>query len=248
MSDLRELLIDPGENIEAVLGNNFAQTYLTTGTIGNGFAILSDKRVYFKGKCLYKSGKRYYASAEEKVLDLNDVTGSGFVKVNPVYLLVTGIILGVVFLILLFISISTTVHAVPEHFVPNTGDNPILAIIRILFIFAPLVFSVVLIVSYYLRKRSIFKIDYAGGSVGFDLRLISYSEAEQFNRSLRTCKDNAIKRSQTMFAAVTVPPQQSYPSSAVSTAEELTKYNELLAKGVITQADYDAKKKQLLGL
>ena len=42
------------------------------------------------------------------------------------------------------------------------------------------------------------------------------------------------------------------PSTTViqpaSSAEELQKYSELLAKGIITQEEFDAKKKQLLGL
>ena len=37
-------------------------------------------------------------------------------------------------------------------------------------------------------------------------------------------------------------------SGAVSSADELKKYKELLDSGVITQEEFDAKKKQLLGL
>lgn len=241
MKDFRDLLIDPREKIEAVLGNNIAQTYLSTGNIGEGFAILSDKRVYFKGKCLYKSGKKYYSSSQERVVDLNDVTGSGFERINPIYLLVTGIVFAVLTLIFL---LTITVHAANDHSVPETGENRLGSFLFVPFLITALIFLIL----YTIKKRNIFKIDYAGGSIGFDLRLIPYSEAEHFNKALRTCKDNAIKASQTMFAAVTVPQQQSYQSDAANVGEQLQKYNELLAQGIITQADYDAKKKQLLGL
>jgi hypothetical protein len=40
----------------------------------------------------------------------------------------------------------------------------------------------------------------------------------------------------------------SAPSQAISTADELKKYKELLDTGVLTQEEFDAKKKQLLGL
>jgi predicted Zn-dependent peptidase len=38
------------------------------------------------------------------------------------------------------------------------------------------------------------------------------------------------------------------PATTASTADELKKYKELLDAGIITQEEFDAKKKQLLGL
>lgn len=45
-----------------------------------------------------------------------------------------------------------------------------------------------------------------------------------------------------------VTPPVSKPASAYTNADELRKYKELLDMGAITQEEYDAKKKQLLGL
>ena len=42
--------------------------------------------------------------------------------------------------------------------------------------------------------------------------------------------------------------KQPVVQQAVSTADELKKFKELLDMGVITQEEFDAKKKQLLGL
>lgn len=41
---------------------------------------------------------------------------------------------------------------------------------------------------------------------------------------------------------------QQAPAAPVSAADELKKFKELLDSGVITQEEFDAKKKQLLGL
>ena len=41
---------------------------------------------------------------------------------------------------------------------------------------------------------------------------------------------------------------ESAPSQAASPVDELRKYKQLLDDGIITQAEFDAKKKQLLGL
>jgi len=77
--NLKRFMYDDSENIISVLGNNTAQTFISTGVLGNGFAILSDKRVYFKGKCLIRKGKGFYSKIEEKSVDVKDITGTGFV-------------------------------------------------------------------------------------------------------------------------------------------------------------------------
>ena len=46
----------------------------------------------------------------------------------------------------------------------------------------------------------------------------------------------------------TTPTPSAAPVSSVSNADELKKYKELLDSGIITQEEFDAKKKQLLGL
>ncbi len=252
MYDLREILIDPHENITAIIGNSYAQTFLSTGQIGKGFAVLSDRRVYFKGKCLYKTGKKYSTRMEERVVDLNDVTGSGFIKFNPIYLLVMGIIMTVITLGLLIASFTgLNVHAAEsdaEVYFPATGGSIVGGVSMAILAIAFLITSVILLTAYFRRKTTIFKIDYAGGSIGFDLRLISYGEAESFNRSLRTCKDNAVRAAQTMFTSVNQIQTPTYGAAAVSTADALREYNNLLSQGIITQEDYEAKKRQLLGL
>lgn len=42
--------------------------------------------------------------------------------------------------------------------------------------------------------------------------------------------------------------QKNNPTTAISPAEELKKFKELLDSGIITQEEFDAKKKELLGL
>lgn len=93
MNDLREILVDPSEKFVSVLGNNYVQSFLNTGYIGNGFAVLTDRRVYFKGTCLYKQGKKYVKRNEERILDIENVTGSGFEEINPFGYLIAAIIL-----------------------------------------------------------------------------------------------------------------------------------------------------------
>lgn len=99
MNRLEEILFDSNEKIVSVLGINTIQKFLSTGIFGNGFAVLSEKRLYFRGKCLYK---KY----EEKAVYLKDVTGTGFEHIKPISLLIAGIACVAVTVLLLLILIS----------------------------------------------------------------------------------------------------------------------------------------------
>lgn len=106
MNNLNDILFSKDEKIVSVLGNSLAQKFMATGKIGDGFAVLSDKRLYFKGKCFYKGNKGFYKKLEEKAVDLKDVTGTGFEHYKPIGLLVGGItcvVLGVLLFILAII-------------------------------------------------------------------------------------------------------------------------------------------------
>ena len=48
--------------------------------------------------------------------------------------------------------------------------------------------------------------------------------------------------------SVTTPKAETVNGATLGIADELKKYKELLDSGVITQEEFDAKKKQLLGL
>lgn len=174
---LTKLLVNPDEEeIMACLGNNLAQTFVSTGELGNGFAILSNKRVYFKGKCLIRKGKGFYSRTEERTVDLDDVTGTGFVHNNALwakilcYCCIALVALGVY----AFIGSIVT-----EEYTPI-----------MLFIFP---FGFLALLFHFLAKihsRSVFEISYAGGSIAFSLYWITMEEAEEFQKNLVLLKQN----------------------------------------------------------
>lgn len=98
-----------------------------------------------------------------------------------------------------------------------------------------LALGVVLICLYMTRKRNVFRIDYAGGNIGFDLRFTSLEEAQQFQQTLRVYKDKADYEK-----------YQGINQAGSSVPDELQKYYELLQQGIITQEEFEAKKKMLL--
>lgn len=216
------LLVNSNEKIQKILGNGIAENFIATGTLGNGFSILTDERVYFKGKCLVRSGKSFYRKLEERVVDLNDITGTGFVHNRNM----------VVHILKYLLIIPATISML-------TG-TPALSFI-FWFLFAFFVF---------LDKKftySVFEISFAGGGIGFDLSWISHADAESFQKILRQAKDN--KKKQQEKSLENILSAQHTPSVNLNNnIDDLLKLKELLDKGVITQDEFAAKKKQVLGI
>lgn len=120
---------------------------------------------------------------------------------------------------------------------------PVLPILIFLLL---LIVGIVCLCLYFIRKRTVFRIDYAGGNIGFDLRWITMEESENFQKVLRMCKDlDEQKAKQNENAAVNA---NNGNNTFSSVPDELRKYNELFTQGIITKEEFEAKKKQLLGL
>ena len=212
------MFASPDERLVSVLGNNIAQTFFATGTIGKGFAVLSDRRVYFKGKCLQRTGKRFSAIHEERVVDVSNVTGTGFVHTNPVWLLVISIVLFA--LAVFFLMVSGKMYYYHFFFY-----------LLIALLFGGL--GGLFLWLYNSRKRTIFEIAFAGGGIGLDASWIDAQEAEFFQKNIRLVGDN-LKRQERQYAR------------GGNAAGELAQLAQLLEKGMITQAEFEEQKRRLL--
>lgn len=164
-----DIVFDSNEKIISVLGNNFLQTFISTGTLGKGFAILSDKRIYFKGLCLTRFGSRWVSSKEERAVNIEDITGTGFTLINQIYWLILAAVLIFNGVCMIF------------------GDMGPLGLLSILLGF-------LFIGVYFVTKQTIFEINYPGGSIAFNLKLIKKTEAEEFQKKVMLMKD--IKRNE----------------------------------------------------
>lgn len=172
MNNFHGTVSDPRENIIATLGNGYSQSFISTGIIAKNSFLLTDKRVYFNGRVYTGLGLKanYYG---QEIVDLKDITGTGFQKVNPIIYILMGILNFI--LSIVFFAISSNYN------MRTTG-----VVLGIVF----LVISLVCILLYVIGRKTVFYIKYAGGIIMLDLRFISYNEAIEFNRTLRICKDN----------------------------------------------------------
>lgn len=243
--------MEPIEKFVAVLGNNYVQNFLSNGTISKGFAVVSNKRVYFKGTAYSKQGKKLYKSNEEQVVDLKDVTGTGYIRLKRLWMLLSSIgfcILSIIAFILMTVS-KVNFNKATSHY---SLDNAMLEMaykslsnrLNIMFI-TSLVLALLLFLFYLIKRLNLFEISYAGGKICFDTVWYDKSEIDDFQRQLRLAKDNIATQHQTVEKEVqsSKVAQESHVSTI---AEQIRKYSELLKEGLITQEEYDKLKGNII--
>lgn len=223
MNNMSNLFVDANEKEISTLGSNYLRNFLSTGSLENGFCTVTDKRVYFRGKCYTKSGNNYKSTKEEKTVDLKDVTGTGFTFIKHFWLIILAILCTIWAVVLTF----SLVASLPE-LNESEGWSSILLVI-----FVAILPTIVLWGLYLFLKVKVFEISFAGGKIAFKASSYNENEVNNFQRALRQAKDNYKEAPNTV--------------SNSSGADELKKYKELLDSGVISQADFDIAKKKILG-
>lgn len=223
MNNMSNLFVDANEKEISTLGSNYLRNFLSTGSLENGFCTVTDKRVYFRGKCYTKSGNNYKSTKEEKTVDLKDVTGTGFTFIKHFWLMILAILCTIWAVIFSFIIVAS---------LPRLNDFEILPSFLYL-IFLAILPTIVLWGLYLFLKVKVFEISFAGGKIAFKASSYNENEVNNFQRALRQAKDNYKEAPNTV--------------SNSSGADELKKYKELLDSGVISQEDFDTAKKKILG-
>jgi len=226
-----KIFANPVERFVCVLGNNYAENFLANGTLENGFAILSDKRVYFRGTCFSRMGKKFTKTDEERILDIQDVTGTGFIHKNPLGLLMTAVISSVYAFIWLMSAFSSAEWAV---------NHPVPGVMGV----ATIISAISFFIAYFVNRRSLFEIAFAGGAIAFDTSWLNKDEMQTFQRNIRLVKDAFIEQGSVRSTAPSPVPQATPATSNV--ADELRKYKELYDNGVICEDEYNSIKNRLI--
>lgn len=114
INKLTQYFVNRDEKYISSLGNGYIMNYLASGSLSRGFAVISNKRVYFRGSCFSGQGKSLVKTDEERTVDIKDVTGSGFI-----YRRYIGVLLG------LFIALAVLLSGIARCtvFLANTWDD-----------------------------------------------------------------------------------------------------------------------------
>lgn len=109
--NLKRFFISRDEKPVATLGNTYIQTFLNNGYIKKGFAIVSNKRIYFQGtsySIVYdrRGKKKINKTSKSQTIDLKDVTGTGFEYTSSIGYLIVGTI-SLIIMILLYFAMNS---------------------------------------------------------------------------------------------------------------------------------------------
>lgn len=163
-----DLFFDPNEQQIAVLGMGYLSNFIRGQMSTKGFAILSNKRLYFRGSCFRRSGNQYIKSREERSVDLQDITSSGFVYYHNVLLLVVSIIWSCM------VFWSNTVMWGYMNFP---------------FFLISIIILVILWVRYFLSRRCIYEVYFAGGMFAIRASKYGIKDTHNFDKMLHIEKD-----------------------------------------------------------
>lgn len=242
-AQFKRLFVSPNEQLVTTLGNTYLQNYINNGSVYKGFSVVSDKRAYFYGtsyNIVYNNNGTAKAikSRSSQMIDLRDITGTGFKNTVDIGYLIASIILFVVIIITSLMSVYM-------------GNSYQMGDIYSSLIIVSLIVWVCLIFKYLASRLSLVFIQYAGGEIAIDIRWFSEQEIKDFQKQLRLAKDKVMEVSENAIAyrvSDFINELYTLQSQTVqmSRADELIKYAELLQKGMITQGEYDNIKRSLL--
>lgn len=163
------LFTDPQEQLVAVLGKRAAKEFFSTGNIGEGFAVLSDRRLYYRGFCLLRRGHRFSKRRTERTVDVADITG--FRLVTPAPRLAHWLLIVLWSVLLTYGLIDFIEHRV---------------------IWGPVLFGLGLgFIGLFLwlirksRQRVFFEVAFSGDSIGLEVTRLDVREVEFFREGLR---------------------------------------------------------------
>lgn len=175
-ADVKSAFIDPDEELVAKIGNGYLINLLYD-KVEKCNMLLTNKRVYLKGSIYTISEKSIMKKTEERILDVEDVTGTGFIYNSISWGL---IILDV---ILTIISVYLVAYITYYSLNPGNGLNLILHPTVILT-------GIILLVAIYKSRKTFFFIDYAGGRIMINAKLIGVEDVRDFHKQMRRVKDN----------------------------------------------------------
>lgn len=172
ISGTEEIFLNRDEEMEGILGERYLNTLVGRGILKKGFAVLTNRRFYYRGKCFHSSGRGLYRTDEERAVGLADITSSGLIYSRNFMLLILAV---AATLLTAFLSVT---------FYQNWEDG--LAIVSLI---VGGVLSAGIWVGYLLYKRAFYEISFAGGTVSIMASDYGMEEIHEFDRRLWNEKD-----------------------------------------------------------
>lgn len=178
ISDVHDLFVSSDEEQKAVIGGGYLSNLLSGGGLSKGFGILTNRRMYYRGKSYHKVGGRYMKTNEDCTLDLQDITSSGFTYTRRLWALILAILFGGRGILGMFVI------------APYSEGIVLGGILLSIFIF--LAMSIIFVLVFILLKKVIYTVTFAGGCLGINVSFFGISNVRDFDKALHKAKDERL--------------------------------------------------------
>lgn len=173
----KAMRIPATEQILSVIGRGYILNYLTSGTVKNTSAVLTDKRLYYKGRMLSASHKSMQSSIEEGSVRLKDISYTGIKQLSNVHLLICAILCAV-------LGLAGAVTIDDMFF-----DGAFVAFLVFLAGIAAMLFC---LFKYKVGSRGAFVVYFPGGGLSFSMNAYSVEESLDFQESITRAIDKVV--------------------------------------------------------
>ena len=173
----------PEERQITTIGSGYLANFISTvsegAEVNRGGATLTNKRLYYSGQTLVREGKGISATKEQTIVNVRDITGTGYTFYSPLYYIVRAAFAGMLSLVGFMQGIDTRWG--------ETIYDPMWITPAVL----ALAIVIAYIVAYFIKRKTTFLIEYAGGKgrIEFDVRWFDKKEQDNFIRNIHLVKD-----------------------------------------------------------
>ena len=173
----KSFFVDEDEQTVSKIGISYVQSYISSSVMGNTSAVLTNKRVYFSGKCFQKSSGHLVKDEREEICELEEIASTGIINIKRVALLWTGAILMLLGVILVMVSWN------------------IMEAIPLLMGGLMIIVAAILLVIYFVTKGIWYEVSTAGSTIQLRVsQLGGVSAVKLFDREVHRQKESRINR------------------------------------------------------
>ena len=173
----KSFFVDEDEQTVSKIGISYVQSYISSSVMGNTSAVLTNKRVYFSGKCFQKSRGHLVKDEREEICELEEIASTGIINIKRVALLWTGAILMLLGVILVMVSWN-----IMEDIPLLMGGFMIIV-------------AAIMLVIYFVTKGIWYEVSTAGSTIQLRVsQLGGVSAVKLFDREVHRQKESRINR------------------------------------------------------
>ncbi len=167
---INELFVDPREQQRAVIGGGYLSNMLHSGILKKGFGVLTDCRMYYRGKSYSKVNSHFIKTDEDRTIDIQYITSSGFSYIrNLTWLFWVGASL-----------LSALAWCIMGIGARSDDTSMLLFLVACLFLLA----AVGCFIAYMLAKQVIYTVTFPGGSLSIKASSYGVKEVRTFDKAL----------------------------------------------------------------